>query len=126
MTVFVSSNDRALRVSRLLSGQVTRVGAIDLTQEPYKSQFEQATGVTVLDLSALQNGDRLNHSKFATSPEVVQLLGDRLIKGQVVSETDTPGAKLGASAAGAGQVLGSAAGAVLSAPILIFQSGMRN
>ena len=126
ITLFVSRNDRALRLSRLLSGRMTRLGAIDITREPYLSELESATGITVLDLSALQNGDRLNHSKFATSPEVVQLMGERLIAGQTVSDSSLGGTQaLGATTLGAGQVLGSAAGAVLTAPILIFESASR-
>jgi len=117
-TIFVSANDRALRVSRLISGRVTRVGAVDLSQEKYLSQLEAAPGITVLDLSALQNGDRLNHSQFATSPEVVQLLGEGLIEGgQLGSSQIDGGDQVAATAVGAGQIVGS----VLSAPILIFE-----
>ncbi len=122
VTIFVSSNDRALRLSRIISGGVTRVGAIDLTREPYLSQFEKANDVTVIDLSALNNGDRLNHSKFATSPEIVQLLGGRMAAGQLIAEANAPAAQLGAGAQGAGQAIGSVAGVVLSAPVLIFSS----
>lgn len=126
ITLFVSANDRALRLSRLLSGRMTRLGAVDITREPYLSQMEAATGITVLDLTALQNGDRLNHSKFATSPEVVQLMGDRLIAGQSVTDSSLAGTNaLGSTTLGAGHVIGSAAGAVLTAPILIFESAAR-
>ena len=120
MTIFVSANDRALRASRLIAGGVTRVGAIDLTREPYLSALEKATGVTIIDLTQLNNGDRLNHSKFATSPEIVQLLGGRIAAGQLISDADAPGAKLGTSAQEAGQAIGSVAGVVLSAPVLVF------
>ncbi|WP_018182095.1 alpha/beta hydrolase [Kaistia granuli] len=126
ITLFVSANDRALRLSRLLSGRMTRLGAVDITREPYLSQMESATGITVLDLTALQNGDRLNHSKFATSPEVVQLMGDRLIQGQSVTDSSLASTNaLGSTTLGAGHVIGSAAGAVLTAPILIFESAAR-
>ncbi|BCP51716.1 lipoprotein [Kaistia sp. 32K] len=126
ITLFVSTSDRALRLSRLLSGRMTRLGAVDITREPYLSQMETATGITILDLTALQNGDRLNHSKFATSPEVVQLMGDRLIQGQSVTDSSLAGTNsLGSTTLGAGQVIGSAAGAVLTAPILIFESAAR-
>lgn len=121
-TIFVSTNDRALRISRLISGSVTRVGAVDLSDEQYLAQLKNASGITVLDLSDLRNGDRLNHSQFATSPEVVQLLGSQLIDGSGVSRSDMDGSgQLAATAVGTGQVLGSAAGAVLSAPIRIFE-----
>ncbi|MCX5514695.1 alpha/beta hydrolase [Kaistia algarum] len=124
ITVFISTNDRALRVSRLISGQVTRVGAVDLSQEQYLTQLQQADNITVLDLSALQDGDRLNHSQFATSPEVVQLLGEGLIDGNTLDATPRIGGgdQLAAGAVGTGQVIGS----VLSAPVLIFQGGGRN
>jgi esterase/lipase superfamily enzyme len=54
--------------------------------------------VVVLDLSALRTSDRLNRSKFATSPAVVRLLGDRLIAGQQIDDSDI-------NAAGAAQAL---------------------
>ena len=78
----------------------------------------------MLDLSALQDGDRLNHSQFATSPEVVQLLGEGLIEGNGLSTSgrNAGGDQLAATAVGTGQVIGS----VLSAPILIFEGGARN
>jgi len=34
--------------------------------------------VTVVDLSATESGDKLNHAKFADNPVLVQLLGERL------------------------------------------------
>ncbi len=37
-----------------------------------------ALGVTVVDLSATESGDKLNHAKFADNPVLVQLLGERL------------------------------------------------
>lgn len=125
-TIFVSTNDRALRISRLISGSVTRVGAVDLNNDQYMSQLKNAAGITVIDLSELQDGDRLNHSQFATSPEVVQLLGSQLLDGSGVDRVDMDGSgQLAATAVGTGQVLGSAAGAVLSAPVRIFQANGR-
>ncbi len=123
-TVFVSANDRALRVSRLIAGRVTRVGAVDLTQESYRTQLKSATGFTVIDLSKIEDGDNLNHSQFATSPEVVRLLGAGLIDDGGLSAGDrhNGGDQLAATAVGTGQVLGS----VLSAPIMIIQGGTRN
>ncbi len=122
-SIFISANDRALRLSRLLSGRVTRVGAVDLSQENYRAKLEQASGITVFDLSELRNGDSLNHSQFATSPEVVRLVGERLLAGQPISETDVgaPG-HLAATAIGTGQTIGSVTGAALTAPIRIFES----
>lgn len=71
-TVLLSSDDKALRISSFIAGKQSRVGddanAADLAE----------LGVTVVDLSAIQSGDKLNHAKFADNPVLVQLLGERL------------------------------------------------
>lgn len=115
ITIFVSRNDRALRLSSLLAGGITRVGAVDLTQPEKVAELEQAPGVVVLDLSALSTSDRLNHSKFAASPEVVRLLGDRLIAGR---ELDGPDIAF----ANAADALGGVVGGVAVAPIVLFSN----
>ncbi|MGN7294726.1 alpha/beta hydrolase [Rhizobium sp. SAFR-030] len=124
-TLFVSRDDRALQLSKRISGNVDRLGQIDPAQEPYRSELERA-GITVLDLTALQGGDPLNHGKFAESPEVVKLLGNRLIAGQTV--TDSPiglGESIGALAVGTAQTVGSAASVAVSAPIAVFDPNTR-
>lgn len=67
-TIFVSQDDRALALSRRISGNIDRLGQIDPSAEPYRSKLE-AAGITVLDLTKLKGGDRLNHGKFAESPK---------------------------------------------------------
>ncbi|QTL06154.1 alpha/beta hydrolase [Aquabacter sp. L1I39] len=119
MTIFVSRNDHALSLSRAISGNVTRVGAVDLSQEPYKSQLEATSGIVVLDLTALQGGDALNHSKFATTPEMVQILGNRMMAGQTISDQELTGAT-------AAEAVGGVIGAVVTAPITVFAAGARN
>ncbi|MGQ8630427.1 alpha/beta hydrolase [Agrobacterium sp. DKPNP3] len=124
-TLFVSQDDRALSLSRRISGNVDRLGQIDPSVEPYRSQLEKA-GITVLDLTKLQSGDRLNHGKFAESPEVVRLIGDRLIAGQTVTDSDVGlGEALGAVSIGAAQTVGTAASVVVSAPIAVFDPRTR-
>ncbi len=109
LTLFVSQDDQALSVSRLIGGDVDRLGQINPAVEPYRAELERA-GVTVLDLTALKSGDPLNHGKFAESPEVVRLLGERLVAGQTISGDKTSvGNRLEAVAAGAAQTVGSAA-----------------
>ncbi|MEO9786069.1 MAG: alpha/beta hydrolase, partial [Aurantimonas coralicida] len=85
----------------------------------------EAKGVDVIDLSALQSGSALNHSKFAESPQIVRLIGQRLIAGQAIGEEGISlGETLGAAALGTAQTVGSAAGAVVTAPgALISQRG---
>jgi len=126
LTLFVSRDDRALDLSRRLAGGVDRLGAIDPSQEPYRTRLE-TRGVTVLDLTALKTGDQLNHGKFARSPEVVRLLGNRLIAGQKVSEDRVGLAdRLGAVTMGAAGTVGSAASLVVTAPIAVFDPATRD
>jgi esterase/lipase superfamily enzyme len=88
ITIFVSRDDRALLISRLLAGNLLRLGAIDPTQEPYRSKLEANGHITIIDLTKLKAGDKLNHGKFAQSPEVVKMLGAQLINGQVLTQED--------------------------------------
>lgn len=119
-TLFVSRDDRALTLSRRISGNVDRLGQINPAEEPYRSMLEKQ-GITVLDLTALKSGDRLNHGKFAESPEVVRLIGNRLIDGQAVTDSEVGlGERLGAVALGTAQTVGSAASIVVSTPIAVF------
>lgn len=125
MTLFVSRDDRALDMSKRIAGGVDRLGAIDPTKEPYRGRLEKH-GVTVLDLTLLQTGDKVNHAKFAESPEVVRLLGDRLIAGQKVSEDRVGLAdRVGAVAMGAAGTVGSAASLAVTAPIAVFDPDSR-
>jgi esterase/lipase superfamily enzyme len=88
ITIFVSRDDRALMISRLLAGKLTRLGAIDPTQEPFRSRLEANGHITIIDLTKLKAGDKLNHGKFAQSPEVVKMLGAQLINGQVLTQEE--------------------------------------
>jgi esterase/lipase superfamily enzyme len=126
VTLFTSRDDHALDLSKRLAGGVDRLGAIDPSVEPYRSMLEK-DGVTVLDLTALETGDPLNHGKFARSPEVVRLLGQRLIAGQSVSDSRAGlGDRLGAVALGAAGTVGSAASFVVAAPISVIDSSTRD
>jgi esterase/lipase superfamily enzyme len=52
---FVSPDDRALAASRMISGDVLRLGIINPAVEPYKSKLGKA-GITVVDLTKLETG----------------------------------------------------------------------
>ncbi|MBA4785047.1 MAG: alpha/beta hydrolase [Rhizobiales bacterium] len=124
-TLFVSRDDRALQLSRRISGSIDRLGQVDPTVEPYRTEFEKA-GITVLDLTALKSGDPLNHGKFAQSPQVVQLIGSRLLAGQEITTSDVAlGDRLGAIALGTAQTVGGVASATVSAPIAVFDPNTR-
>jgi esterase/lipase superfamily enzyme len=123
-TLFVSQDDRALAVSRRVWGQV-RLGAVDPETEPYKSQLE-AEKITVLNLTKLRTGDRLNHGKFAESPEVVKLIGSRLVDGQPITDSRVGlGERLIEVTGHAAATVGTAAGIVVSAPVAVIDPSAR-
>ena len=69
--VLISSDDEALRFSKRVAGGVDRVGATDVSEL-------EGLGLTVIDLSDIDDSNTGSHSKFAGSPEVVQLVGRTL------------------------------------------------
>jgi esterase/lipase superfamily enzyme len=83
MYLLVSSDDGALRVSRLIAGGVPRVGAAD-------AAALGQLGVTVIDLSKIEDSSSGSHSKFAGSPEVVQLIGAGLNNAGRFGEDSAP------------------------------------
>ena len=118
-TIFVSTDDRALAVSRIISGNRGRLGAVNPAVEPYRTEFELA-GIDVYDLTGQGGADFLNHSRFATSPQVVQLIGQRLVNGQTVTDSRVGlGEAIGAVAVGATQAVGQTASAAISVPISV-------
>ncbi|CAM5761554.1 alpha/beta hydrolase [Bosea minatitlanensis] len=124
-TIFVSQDDRALAVSRRVWGSTARLGAIDPDAEPYRTALA-SSGITVLNLTKLQTGDRLNHGKFAESPEVVRLIGSRLIEGQPITDSRIGlGDRLIQVTAGAASAVGTAAGLAVSAPLAVIDPQSR-
>ncbi|MEP1441737.1 MAG: alpha/beta fold hydrolase [Hyphomicrobiales bacterium] len=84
-TVLVSKDDRALNLSRRLAGGVSRVGATD--------PLEIAKlGLKVIDLTDIEERSSTNHTKFASSPDIVQLIGRGLKAGNTLSAQTTPSA----------------------------------
>ncbi|NDW07993.1 alpha/beta hydrolase [Jiella pacifica] len=125
ITIFTSQDDYALQVSRRLAGGVQRLGSIDL-DNPLMLTFFARRGVNVVDLSDVQAGDSLNHTKFAESPFVVQAIGQRLIAGDRVSDSRVNLAEaIGATAVGTAQGVGSVIGAAASVPAAVVDPNSR-
>ena len=125
ITLFVSQDDRALAASRRIWGNVERLGQINPTLEPYATELK-SDKITVIDLTALRTDDRLNHAKFASSPEVVQSIGARLAAGQTVSDSRVGlGDRIIAASTGAAATVGAAAGVVVAAPVAIIDPKTR-
>lgn len=115
-TLFVSRDDRALAFSRRVWGNVPRLGSIDPEEAPYKSELA-ANNVSVIDLTKIKDGDRLRHSKFAESPEIVQLIGSRLSNGQALTDSRLGvGDRIVAATTSVAATTGTAAGLILAAP----------
>jgi esterase/lipase superfamily enzyme len=120
-TIFVSQDDKALRISSFISGGVKRVGSINPAEEPYRSALEQA-GITVIDLTNLSSSDRLRHGKFAESPEIVQLIGQRLVNGQSLTGTKVGlGDSVGVVLLGTASTVGNIAATTVTAPIGVLE-----
>lgn len=125
LTLFVAQDDEALAVSQTFWGDRTRLGDIDPKQEPLRSDLAR-DGVMVLDLTQLSSGDPLNHSKFAESPELVQLIGRRLAGGQLLTDANVSiGDRLVFGATRAAGSIGAAAGWVASVPVALVDPGTR-
>lgn len=81
--ILVSEDDGALRISRRLAGGVERVGAAAADELG-------ELGVTVIDLSEIEDSSSGSHSKFAGSPEVVRLIGAALNSGAEIDGGQVP------------------------------------
>lgn len=125
-TLFISRDDRALGASRLVWGSTDRLGSIDPGKEPYLTALSRYSNMEVFDLTSLQAGDSLNHTKFAQSPDVVRFVGERLMAGQKMdTQTIGIGDHIGSLVIGATTVVGNAATAAVSAPIAIVDPATR-
>ncbi|MGO6678731.1 alpha/beta hydrolase [Rhizobium leguminosarum] len=124
-TIFVSQDDRALAASSFITGNVSRLGAIDPSKEPYRSRLEKA-GITAIDLTKVKTGDSLHHGKFAESPGIVQLIGQRLMTGQTLTDSNISlGQGVAAVVGGTARAVGTVAGAAVAAPLTIIEQPAR-
>ena len=71
--VLTSGDDKALALSRTIARR-PRVG-----QLPAEQLID--LGVNVIDLLLVKNTSSANHTKFVDSPEIVRLLGNRVLAG---------------------------------------------
>ncbi|GES41254.1 lipoprotein [Rhizobium dioscoreae] len=121
-TIFSSTRDKALQVSRWLSGGVNRVGGFDST--PYAADLAKL-GITVVDTSSVKPDDALGHNTFADNRDMVQLLGRRLA-GQSLDTGQTSLAdRVGMAAVRTAGLAGSAAKVVVAAPMSIVSDDAR-
>jgi esterase/lipase superfamily enzyme len=86
--VLISEDDKALSFSRFLARGINRVGDADVEQL-------DALGVTVIDLTQVDDTSSTNHTKFADSPEVVRIIGGEVLKGDSLHTAPTDPSILG-------------------------------
>ncbi len=123
VTVFISSDDRALAFSRRFAGDKTRLGALSASDTQDVAELEQL-GVDLIDLSEVSTSDSLNHGKFASSPKVVAMIGQRLQADRGI-KTRGPGLgdRLGDIAGGVVGTVGGTLELVVTAPATIATGG---
>jgi esterase/lipase superfamily enzyme len=125
-TLFVSRDDRALAVSRRVWGDVSRLGAIDPEQSPYKEELA-LNKINVIDLTKVKQGDSLHHTKFAESPEIVRLIGTRISEGQTLTDSKVGlGDHILDATIGTAAAAGNVAGLILAAPVAVVDQNTRD
>lgn len=122
-TIFASTADKALEVSRWISGGINRVGGTDPT--PYADVIKQL-GITVIDTSASGSKDALGHNAFADSPEIIALLGQRLSGQSLQAGQADLADQVGVVAVGTANLAGSATRAALALPMSVVSDRARH
>ncbi len=111
--VVTAANDRALNLSGFIAGR-SRAG------DYADAQDLASYGVIVADLSNVDSGGSLNHTKFADNPVVVRMLGARLTDADGLGNTETQLTdSITRLAAGVGQTMTSAAAVVITTPAAV-------
>ena len=122
-TIFASTADKALEVSRWISGGVNRVGGADPT--PYADIIKQL-GITVINTSTSDSKDPLGHNAFADSPEIIALLGRRLSGQSFQAGQADLVDQVGIVAVGTANLAGSATRAAIALPMTVVSPKARN
>jgi esterase/lipase superfamily enzyme len=76
VTVFATSNDRALSLSSWIANDRPRVGALNAAKPEDKAALE-SLGAKVYDLSAFSDG-LIDHGIYADTPDVIHAIGAQL------------------------------------------------
>jgi esterase/lipase superfamily enzyme len=86
IALFVSQDDQALSLSKNIWGGVARLGDVDPTQEPYRSEFER-DAILVFDLTKLETpGDNAHDRAFNDVTSVMGMIRQRLQDGQAMAD----------------------------------------
>jgi esterase/lipase superfamily enzyme len=84
--LFLSQDDRALKISQSLWGGAQRLGDVNPEQEPYRSDFEREK-ILVFDLTRLEG--RAHSRAFDEVTSVMGMIRRRLASGQQLEQDPT-------------------------------------
>ena len=88
IALFVSQDDPALNLSKNIWGGIPRLGDVDPTQEPYRSEFERDR-ILVFDLTKLETvGDNAHDRAFEDVTSVMAMIRQRLKDGQAMTDRE--------------------------------------
>lgn len=128
VTVLISRDDRALAVSAKVWGAGSRLGALGAEAKDADTVAElKKEGINAIDITDLTASDPSRHARFATAPEMVQMIGVGMVEGDKSMGTGQAslGQRVGTAATGIVGAIGGAAGAAVTAPIAIVDPGAR-
>jgi esterase/lipase superfamily enzyme len=86
IALFVSQDDQALSLSKNIWGGIPRLGDVDPTQEPYRTEFERDR-IMVFDLTKLDTAGGNAHDRaFEDVTSVMGMIKQRLSDGQAMTD----------------------------------------
>lgn len=85
IALFVSQDDSALGLSKVIWGDVPRMGDIDPAQEPYRTELERDK-ITVFDLTKVGAGGDAHGRAFDEITSVMGMIEQRFSQGQTMSD----------------------------------------
>ena len=85
ISLFASTDDRALSLSSVLAGDRQRLGALDLTNPKHREEIT-SLGVRVYDLTGSDVPDFFKHGTFAEAPSVVRSIGMQLAESPLAEQ----------------------------------------
>jgi esterase/lipase superfamily enzyme len=86
IALFLSQDDQALSLSKNIWDGVARLGDVDPTQEPYRTEFER-DGILIFDLTKLETpGGNAHDRAFEDDTSVMGMIKQRLSDGQAMTD----------------------------------------
>jgi esterase/lipase superfamily enzyme len=85
IALFVSQDDSVLGLSKVIWGDVPRMGDIDPSQEPYRTELEREK-ITVFDLTKVGPGSDAHDRAFEEITPVMAMIAQRFKQGQSMND----------------------------------------